>query len=106
MYQKFLHLIYQLFSPIELFPEAINISRVKPIGPPFARPNQSGLFFVGIFEKWCLCLKPKTLSQLKNNIESEIKKISVETLINVSNNMVKRVRLCLANNGHHFQHLL
>ncbi len=46
------------------------------------------------------------LCQLKNNIENEIKKISIETLINVSNYMVKRVRICVANNGHHFQHLL
>jgi hypothetical protein len=49
---------------------------------------------------------PQTLEELKINIENEIKKISVETLERVSENMIKRVKLCLESNGKHFQHLL
>jgi hypothetical protein len=37
---------------------------------------------------------------------NEIEKISVETLHKVSENMVNRVRLCLAINGGHLQQLL
>jgi hypothetical protein len=49
---------------------------------------------------------PQTLEELKINIENEVKKISVETLERVSENMIKRVKLCLESNGNHFQHLL
>jgi hypothetical protein len=49
---------------------------------------------------------PKTLDELKANIENEIKKISNESLIRTSENMKRRVSLCLENNGRHFQHLL
>jgi hypothetical protein len=37
---------------------------------------------------------PQTIEELKINIENEIKKISVETLERVSDNMIKRVKLC------------
>jgi hypothetical protein len=49
---------------------------------------------------------PQTLQEFKINIENEIKKINVETLERVSENMIKRVKLCLESNGNHFQHLL
>lgn len=50
--------------------------------------------------------KPDNLEKLKENIENEIKLIEKSTLENVANNMIKRVKLCLDNNGNHFQHLL
>jgi len=49
---------------------------------------------------------PQTLDELKANIENEIRNISSETLIRVSDNMIRRVELCLENGGGHFQHLL
>jgi hypothetical protein len=49
---------------------------------------------------------PQTLDELKVKIENEIKNISSETLIKVSDNMTRRVGLCLENGGRHFQHLL
>jgi hypothetical protein len=49
---------------------------------------------------------PDNLASLKYNIENEIKKIKEETLIKVSNNMLKRAKLCLEADGNHFQHLL
>ena len=48
----------------------------------------------------------RTLEELKINIEYEINQISSETLIDVSNNMIKRVKLCLECDGKQFQHLL
>ncbi len=49
---------------------------------------------------------PQTIEELKINIENEIKKINVETLERVFDNMIKRVKFCLESNGNHFQHLL
>jgi hypothetical protein len=42
---------------------------------------------------------PQNLEELKLNITNEIQSISSE-------NMVRRVRLCMSVNGGHFQHLL
>jgi hypothetical protein len=49
---------------------------------------------------------PQTLEELKLNIQNEIQKITPETLERVSDNMIKRVRLCLENDGKHFDHML
>ncbi len=48
----------------------------------------------------------QTLQELKISVQNEIKKISVQTLERVLQNMIKRVKLCLESNGNHFQHLL
>jgi hypothetical protein len=49
---------------------------------------------------------PKNLEELKINIENEIEKITPEILINISDNMIKRVKACLECDGKHFQHLV
>ena len=49
---------------------------------------------------------PQNLIQLKKIIKQEIKNINKETLIKTSENMVKRVKLCLENEGKHFEHLM
>ncbi len=49
---------------------------------------------------------PQNLDELKLNITNEIQSISSETLRNVSENMVRRVRLCMSVDGGYFQHLL
>ena len=49
---------------------------------------------------------PQNLDELKLNITNENQSISSETLRNVSENMVRRVRLCMSVNVGHFQHLL
>ncbi len=49
---------------------------------------------------------PQNLDELKLNITNEIESISSETLRNVSENMVRRVRLCMFVNDGHFQRLL
>ncbi len=49
---------------------------------------------------------PQNLIQLKRVIRREIKNINSETLIKTSDNMIKRVKLCLECEGKHFEHLL
>jgi hypothetical protein len=49
---------------------------------------------------------PQNLEELKLNINNEICNISTETLMKISDNMVRRNKLCLQVNGGHFQHLL
>jgi hypothetical protein len=49
---------------------------------------------------------PRTLVDLKCNIEDAIKKITAETLLRVSRNMCQRVNLRLQENAGRFQHLL
>jgi aspartate/glutamate racemase len=49
---------------------------------------------------------PKTIEDLKQNIEVTILNISQETLKKVVRNMVTRVNTWYAENGGHFQNLL
>ena len=46
--------------------------------------------------------EPKTIEELKNNIQGDMAEISLETLVNVTENSKKRARFCLSNNGGHF----
>ena len=50
--------------------------------------------------------KPKTLNDLKSNIELGIASIKVETLKLVFQNLKKRVDTCLEKSGNHFEHFL
>ena len=47
-----------------------------------------------------------TLEQMQNAIVQEINNIGVDALHRVYENLERRVRLCLEDNDHHFQHLL
>ncbi|PRD19368.1 UNVERIFIED_CONTAM: hypothetical protein NCL1_57537 [Trichonephila clavipes] len=49
---------------------------------------------------------PHTLDELKSNILHGISDINSHTLRKVSINLLKRVRFCVQENGHHFKHLL
>ena len=44
---------------------------------------------------------PNTLYELKNNISEEINRITPDILEKVMENIVRRLRLCLNNNGEH-----
>lgn len=46
------------------------------------------------------------IEELKNAITYEINQISAETLINVFENLKRRVDLCIAHDGAHFQHFM
>ncbi|GFX93439.1 uncharacterized protein TNCV_1093791 [Trichonephila clavipes] len=49
---------------------------------------------------------PPTLKELKSNPIHAISDIKSHTLRKVSINLVKKVQLCVQENGHHFEHLL
>ena len=49
---------------------------------------------------------PRTLDDLKLNIQQEIANITIQTLQRVFSNMIRRIHLCLQINGEHFQHYL
>ena len=49
---------------------------------------------------------PHTLEELKDNIKREITAIPDEELMPVNRNFLQRCELCMAAQGHHFQHLL
>ena len=49
---------------------------------------------------------PNTLNKLKNNIIEEIKRITPEILEKVVKNTVRRIRLCLNNNGEHLKDII
>lgn len=48
----------------------------------------------------------ENLNQLQDAITAACEQVTPQMLISVSNNMKKRVRLCLENNGQQFQHLM
>ncbi|PSN42047.1 hypothetical protein C0J52_22055, partial [Blattella germanica] len=49
---------------------------------------------------------PHTTDELKENIRTEIRKITEKELIRVNANLIKRCQKCVAADGHHFQHRL
>lgn len=49
---------------------------------------------------------PHTLEELKQNIRREVEAISVDELMRVNANFLKRCQKCVDTGGHHFQHLL
>jgi len=71
--------------------------------PDLTKPD---FFLWGHMKNNVYSSKPRNLEELRFNITNEIKKISVETLHKVCENMVNSVRLCLAMNGGYFQQLL
>lgn len=50
--------------------------------------------------------RPQNIDDLKQAIEDEINNVTPAILINVFGNLKKRVRLCLENNGGHFEQFL
>jgi hypothetical protein len=98
MIKKYLH---------EIFPD-----RVIGMGFPYDWPPRSpdltplDFFLWGFLKSKVYINNPKTLDQLKSNINAEIGKISAETLQKVAKNMETRVLLCEENAGKHFEHLL
>ena len=75
--------------------------------PPRSPHLTSPDFFLWGYLKYKVYLNnPKSIDELKTNIETEIKNITPKMLENVSNNMLKRVKLCIENGGKHFEQLL
>ena len=49
---------------------------------------------------------PNTLHELKNNIIEEISKIPQDIFVKFVENIVRRIRFCLNNNGEHLKDII
>jgi hypothetical protein len=49
---------------------------------------------------------PHTVEELKNNITTASTSINIQVLHKVAPNMVKRARICITEQGAHFEHML
>ena len=48
--------------------------------------------------------KPKTVAELKQKVNEFAASLSVDDVRKMTDNIVKRAKLCIAENGAHFQH--
>lgn len=84
------------------------ISRGGPVEWPPRSPDLNPLdfFLWGYLKRKVYRTRPQTLDQLKDNIISECRAVTPETLEKVLSNCLKRMLLCKENDGGHFEHLL
>ena len=71
-----------------------------------SRPESPRLLSLGVLKNQVFSDKPKTLSDLKENIINALKDITPEMRKKVTESIIKRCHHCIANNGLHFEHLL
>ena len=62
-------------------------------------------FLHGVLTNAVYANKPRTIDQLKQNIQQEWSQISKKTCQKVCHSVVKRCRDCIAVEGKHFEHL-
>ena len=74
-----------------------------PRSPDLTQPDY---FLWGAAKSSVYSGNPKTLDELKTAITHYVKLVTRETLVKVFYNKLKRVNLCIQENGKHFQHLL
>ncbi|XP_076545898.1 uncharacterized protein LOC143305599 [Osmia lignaria lignaria] len=74
-----------------------------PRSPDLTPPD---FFLWGTLKCQVYANNPRTLEELKENIQKSILEITEDTLKKVFENMRRRISICLAQNGGHFQHLL
>lgn len=80
-------------------------------GPNNWPPRSPGLtkmdfFFWGYIKSLVYQTPPMTPEDMKIRIREAFATVTPEMLTNVKKNFEKRVRLCIEQNGHHFEHLL
>jgi len=91
----------------DIFGERI-ISRTSDFNWPPRSPDLTApdSFLWGYLKERVYVNKPRTILQLKTNIRNEIMAITPEILRKVMENMLKRARMCEAENGHHLQDII
>lgn len=84
------------------------ISRGGPVNWPPRSPDLTSLdfFLWPHLKRTVYNNRPRTLTQLKENITNAISAIPEEMLLNVEAAAWRRLLLCKQNNGQHFEHLL
>lgn len=79
----------------------------KNLWPPRSPDLTSPDFFLwGYLKDRVYKNRPRSLAELREAIRNEISNINEDTLRKTSQNMVRRVQLCMDAGGGHFQHLL
>ena len=68
--------------------------------------NPLDFYFWGVAEKEVFDKKPKSLEELKLIVENFAKGISRDTLLRVADNFCTRAKLCIQEEGGHFEYLL
>ena len=68
--------------------------------------NPLDFYFWGVAEKEVFDKKPKSLEELKLIVENFAKGISQDTLLRVADNFCTRAKLCIQEEGGHFEYLL
>ncbi len=92
----------------ELFPGRL-ISRLSPYEYPPRSPDLTlpDAFLWGILKEKCFCETiPRTLAQLRLNIEHVIDNIADSSLHGMVRNIEQRLELCLMNEGAHIEHII
>ena len=75
--------------------------------PPYSPDlNPCDFFLWGCIKDKVYKNNPKSLAELRQNIETEIKSISTETLAAVINNFVIRLRYVISTEGKHIEHIM
>ena len=84
------------------------IGRKGPISWPPRSPDLTPLdfFFWSYVKKKVYHPKPETMDELKSRIQLVCREIPTSTLSAVQQNMVKRLRICMEQDGGIFEHLL
>jgi len=84
------------------------ISRKTEFSWPPRSPDLSvcDFFLWGYLKQKVYVTKPRTLDELRTNIEEEISKITPALLNKVFENFEKRLDNCIAHNGHHLNDII
>ena len=91
----------------EKFPGREISNRLDYEWPPYsADVSMLDFWFWGQAQQEVYKAKPKSIEELKNVVERFAKGQKMETILRAANNFVKRAKLCVEQEGGHFEHLL
>jgi len=88
------------------FPRVISRFGDVPLPPRSPDLTPLDFFLFGYLKGKVYIDKPNNLQEFKLKINQEISKITPENLNAVMNSIIKRVRLCLTNNGNHLRDII
>jgi len=90
-----------------LFPQKL-ISRHGDVNCPPRSPDLTipDFFLWGYINEKVYINKPNTISQLKRNIQEEIRQINGNTLTKATENVEKRLEMCCRENGRHLTEIV
>ena len=91
----------------EKFPGRVISNRLDYESPPYSADlSMLDFWFGGQAQQEVYKAKPKSIEELKNVVKRFAKGQKMETILRAANNFVKRAKLCVEQEGGHFEHLL